>query len=74
MSSKEESFKDVNYIDIRKEDGEVIASIPLTEDRDEVIVKNGYTVVYGYGGAMYEDKDGKVYAIEDENERELPKK
>lgn len=60
----------VKYIDVRKEDGEVIASIPIDSKDDEIIVKNGYTVVFGYGEALYEDVDDKIYAIEKDTDVE----
>lgn len=54
------------FIHIRKEDGELIASIPLHDKNAAIIQKNGYVVVFGYKEEPeFEDKDGKIYLIDE---------
>lgn len=66
----------VNYINVCKEDGEIITSVPLKEGEDEVICINGYTVVFGYGDSEFEfieneTKDGKLEKCYSVAEKEI---
>lgn len=63
---------ELKYISIHKEDGEVIAHIPINEN-EEIICKNEYVVALGYGEPLYEERDGKVYAVDRDDEVEVPK-
>lgn len=66
MSQEPRDLEGCQYIHIRKEDGELIASIPLHNANNDIIQKKGYVVVFGYKEEPeLEDRDGKIYLVEE---------
>lgn len=65
MGVKPEELKGCKYIHVRKDDGELIASIPLEDANGDIINKKGYVVVFGYKDEpTFEDSEGKIYLVD----------
>lgn len=65
MGVKPEELKGCKYIHIRKDDGELIASIPLEDANGHIINKKGYVVAFGYKDeSIFEDREGKIYLVD----------
>lgn len=52
-------------INVIKNNGELIASIPLDPANDGVIEKNGYSVVFEKKEPKFQGKNGKVYLVKE---------